>query len=201
MIMSYKKIVLKTLKIGGIVCISLVGLILITSIAIHLSDPSYFTEFFVNSVDHGLYLGIEFGPFEKSFRLQQIGPDSSYNGGMLRWSPNKKMFAFAADVPEPERSDDVNWVVNIINPLTYKTRTIIVSSNDGTFYWLNDNTIRYFRGTGTGSGGYKDININEKEPLKMAEEFNNEHYQGWNYVTLEKLSEMERELAKINPRY
>lgn len=206
--MGFRNIILKIIKFSGLFCGFSLGIILVTAIIIYWLNPSYFIYFYTNSQDEKLYVDIEFGPFEKSFPIYKVGPNSSYvdlywnANQFIKWSPDKKLLAFISDVPGPDYAHDQPWAVNILNPRTFKKiKTVIVSDFGGSYFWLNNETIRYFRGMGTGAGIYKDININSKKPMRVAEELSDENAEDWHFVTLGDMSNMEDELAKINPRY
>ena len=134
---------------------------------------------------------------ETYFPLFKIGSLTGYDLSyyFYLWSPDGNHFAYIADVSEEERSEERQLATIILNPRTFQRKTVLISDYNGSYAWLDNNTIRYFRGAGTGVGVYRDIDINTKEPFVVAD---HRSPQGWQPVTLKDMHIMKEELAQLS---
>ena len=181
----------KILKIFLFIIIAIVLLPIVT----FLVNPRQVIDFSDNPVDQKLYVDIEFGPIETYFPLFKIGVITKhpYSYNFLQWSPDGNHFAYIADLSDSERTDEGDYTIVILNPRTFQKKTVLVGDK-GHYAWVDDDTIRYFRGMGTGVGIYKDININTREPLFVVDDLNDKSSLGWHSLTLEDMDTMNEQL-------
>lgn len=174
----------------------LAGVILLPAVTF-LINPRHVVNFSDNPVDEKLYADISFGPIEISLPLFKVGliakDELSYQ--FYRWSPDENYFAFMADLPKSEQTEEKYDSIIILNPRTFQKKTILISDYKGHYAWVDNHTIRYFRGMGAGVGIYKDVDTNTKKPLMVIEDLNYEFSSGWHPITLAEMSIMEKELA------
>lgn len=185
-------IVKKTLKIFLFIVIGILLLPVIT----FLINPRHIINFSDNPVDQKLYIDIAFGPIETYFPLFKIGSitDHPYSYKFYRWSPDGNHFAYIADVPESERTEERDYMIVILNPRTFQGKVVLIS-DEGRYGWVDNDTIRYFRGVGTGVGVYRDVDINTRQPLIVAE---HKSPDGWYPITLKDMYIMEEKLAQLS---
>lgn len=182
----------KILRIFIFIAIAIILLPIIT----FLVNPRHIIDFSDNPVDQKLYVDISFGPVETYFPLFKIGSitDHPYSYYFRLWSPDGNHFAYIADMPDSERTDERDYEIIILNPRTFQRKVVLIGDK-GRYAWLDNNTIRYFRGMGTGVGMYKDLDINIKEPLTIVDDFKSND---WQLVTLGEMHEMEEHLAQLS---
>lgn len=185
----------KILKTFSFFAVAIVLLPIIT----FLINPRHIIDFSDNPVDQKLYVDISFGPIETYFPLFKIGSitDHPYSYKFYRWSPDGNHFAYIADMSESERTEEKDFMIVILNPRTFQ-RKIVLIGDKGRYGWVDNDTIRYFRGMGTGVGTYKDININAKEPVIVIDDLKGGSSRGWHPTTLDKMYEIEEELAQLS---
>lgn len=171
--------------------------ILLLPIITFLINPRHIIDFSDNPIDQKLYVDISFGPIETYFPLFKIGSLTNYDRSyyFYRWSPDGNRFAYIADVPEFERTEERQLATVILNPRTFQRKVVLISDYEGRYGWLDNDTIRYFRGAGTGIGVYRDIDINIKEPLVVGE---HKSPDGWHPITLKDMYIMEEDLAQLS---
>ena len=183
-------------KILKIFIFSIVAIVLLP-ITTFLVSPRQVINFSDNPVDQKLYVDISFGPMETYFPLFKIGSITHhpYSYKFYRWSPDGSNFAYIADMSESERTEEKDYKIVILNPRTFHRKTVLIG-DEGRYAWLDNNTIRYFRGMGTGVGTYKDFDINVKKPVIIVDDLKNGHE--WYPVTLGEMYEMEEKLAQLS---
>ncbi|MFH1838208.1 MAG: hypothetical protein ABH808_01780 [Candidatus Kuenenbacteria bacterium] len=139
---------------------------------IFLFSPSSILDFYIypNSLEFSdskeLFLKIKpFGPFF------QITHTNRHKSNDLKWSLNKKYLAFYENIRElAEKPFSREWALKIINPKTFKIKTIFIGDyKTGEYQWLDDQKIRVYCNAGTGVRIYRDININISEPFIAIE--------------------------------
>ncbi len=187
-----RRIINISLRISFFIIIALILLPMVT----YIIEPRHIIDFSTNPVDQKLYADISFGPIETYFPLFKIGFIAQYSRPhlFLLWSPNGNHFAYMANLSESERTPEKYYAIIVLNPRTFQRKTVLIT-DEGNFAWLDNDTIRYFRGAGTGVGVYRDININTKNPFIVA---NYNTPVGWQSVTLKEMSEMREQLAKLS---
>lgn len=173
----------------------IIGILLLPVITF-LINPRYVIDFSDNPIDQRLYVDISFGPIETYFPLFKIGSLTNYDRSyyFYRWSPDGNHFAYIADVPESERTEERQLSTVILNPRTFQRKIVLISDYSGHYAWLDNDTIRYFRGAGTGVGVYRDVDINTKRPLIVEEHKTSD---GWHPITFKDMHIMEEELAQL----
>lgn len=171
--------------------------VIVLPIITFLINPRHIIDFSDNPVDQKLYADISFGPIETYFPLFKIGSLTDYDLSyyFYLWSPDGNHFAYIADLPESERTEERQLATIILNPRTFQRKIVLISDYRGSYAWLNNDTIRYFRGAGTGVGVYGDIDINIKQPFIVGE---HESPDGWHPITLKDMYEMKEKLAKLS---
>lgn len=186
-------IIKKILKTFLFIAIAIVFLPIIT----FLINPRHVIDFSDNPIDQKLYVDISFGPVETYFPLFKIGSLTNYERSyyFYRWSPDGNHFAYIADVPESERTEERQLATIILNPRTFQRKVILISDYAGHYAWLDNDTIRYFRSAGTGVGIYRDIDINTEEPF-MVEKYKSPD--GWHPITLKDMHIIEEKLAQLS---
>ncbi len=95
----------------------------------------------------------------------------NFKSDNLNWSPNKKNIAFYERILEPAKNPyDREWALKIINPRTFKIKTIFIGDNKiGGYQWLDDYTIRAYINPCAQVRAYRDISINISKPFVVAE--------------------------------
>jgi len=186
-------VIKKILKVFLFIVIAIVLLPIIT----FLASPRQVIDFSDNPVDQKLYIDISFGPIETYLPLFKLGSitNNPYSYKFYRWSPDGNHFAYIADMPESERTEEKDYKIIILNPRTFQRKTVLISDYKGSYAWLDNDTIRYFRGAGTGVGVYRDIDINTKQPFIVAD---HRSPHGWHSVSLKDMYVMKEELAQLS---
>lgn len=125
---------------------------------------------------------VKIKPFEHSFQITHSNRHKSH----LFWSPNKKHLAFYEKIIEPDRrSFDREWALKVINPTTFKFKTIFIGDYKISHYlWLDDQTVRVFCSGGSGVEIYRDIKINVAEPFIASTHMSPEY---WTAIKMTKI--------------
>lgn len=165
-------------RISLIILGTLIGLLGIHFL-IFLFFPSFILDFYIypeNPLEfsNSKEIFLEIKPFGFSFQITHTNHHKSH----LFWSPEKKHLAFYERVMEPSQKPfDREWALKIINPRTFKTKTIFIGDyKTGEYQWLNDQIVRVYRSAGTGVRIYRNININILEPFIAAEHLSPEFW-------------------------
>ncbi len=150
------------------ILIGLVGIYFL----VFLLFPGFVLDFYIYPEDplelsNSKEIFLKTKPFGFSFQVTHTNRHKSH----LFWSPNKKHLAFYERVTElTQKPLDREWALKIINPRTFKIKTIFIGDYKTEEYqWLDNQTIRVYRSAGTGVRIYRDININISEPFVAIE--------------------------------
>ncbi|PJE57693.1 MAG: hypothetical protein COU82_00540 [Candidatus Portnoybacteria bacterium CG10_big_fil_rev_8_21_14_0_10_38_18] len=146
--------------------------LLIGYFLVFLIQPSLILDFYIYPSDLEAP-----GPREVFFEIKPFSIDiqfthtGNFKFNDLSWSPNKKYVAFFERILEPaENPYDREWALKIINPRTFKMKTIFIGDNKiGKYQWLDDYTIRAYINPCAQARAYRDISINISEPFVVAE--------------------------------
>lgn len=193
--MDIKRICVKIIKVTGCVCTGAFGTIVLIAVIIHVTNPNYYGDLSINQNDHALYWSIEFGPFEKTFKIENTGFD--FGQQTLRLSPDKRWAAYAVLTSDPGQITGHLWHVKIINLLTLKKKTIVTSLPWGNFYWIDNKTILFSVPHWTDTSYYKYINIRSKGEVVFTREMDNtEIINGWDSIPLDEMILLENKLEE-----
>jgi len=143
---------------------------------VFLFAPSKILNFYINpeGLKNEGEIFFEIRPLNIDIQLTNTQKHKSH----LSWSPNKEYVAFYERVMEPAKNPfDREWALKIINPKSFKIKTIFIgTSKTSEYQWINGEIIRVYINAGTGVGAFRDININVSEPFIMIEHYSPEFW-------------------------
>lgn len=161
-----------------LILIGIFSSLLVAYFLIFLFQPSAILDFYISPAglefSNSKEIFFEIKPFSVDIQLTHTQKHKSH----LSWSPNNKYLVFSERVMEPaENPFDREWALKIINPISFKIKTIFIgNSQTGEDQWLDDQTIRVYINAGTGVRAYRDININISEPFVLVEHKSSEFW-------------------------
>lgn len=139
---------------------------------VFLIQPSLILDFYISPWELEAS-----GPWEVFIKIKPFSIDIQFTHSRnfkfndLSWSPNKKYIAFFERILKPaENLYDREWALKIINPKTFRIKTIFIGDNKtGEYQWLDDYTIRAYINPSAEARAYRDISINISEPFVVVE--------------------------------
>lgn len=146
--------------------------LLIGYFLVFLIKPSLILDFYIYPRDLEAFspreVFLEIKPFSIDIKFTH---NRNFKSDDLNWSPNKKYVAFYERIMEPaENPYDKEWALKIIDPRTFRIKTIFIGGiKTGEYQWLDDYTIRAYINPSAEVRAYRDISINIYEPFVVAE--------------------------------
>ncbi|MDP3697828.1 MAG: hypothetical protein Q8R55_07535 [Candidatus Taylorbacteria bacterium] len=194
-----QKFLINISKFGGLFIIAAIIIIVVVAFAIHINDPSYYSQIIIDQHDT-LYVAYEFGPLEKEVPIGKITAITTPGNYTYFYSPNKRKFAYETRMPNPINLYNNFFGINVVDLLTLHTKTIYLTVEWHNFYWLDNQTIRVFASNWESHGYYRDIEINTIIPVMMTNRMkgSSEIFNGWMPITREEMHLMEKNLAINN---